>query len=769
MKKYVGLIILIGLAVISVIVDAVIKSNWGAFNEINRVLFTLVSVMAGFWVTCYLLFLQIYKDRYPLKFLKNRYLPQMKSYLVYIIFCIVFGSFIIVKNGGVVENIYYGAVALGTVLIILKQIYNTSKTIMVNTYVDEFCEEISKQLDNNENGVTKGVFKDLRYVLDECIVKEEYYIAQNISIRLGEVFRDFLKNSIALIVNGEEKLEVEESFNRIANIGVYQLRLCNDINSELLVGEIIVQQIKNIECCINSEQYEWFKKYIHNMSILTFQAQKEGKNKVVESTFAVYTDVLEKLVEEEKEEWIKYLLDNLFSMTTSLNFLSRNINLKYFGSLLVYGLLKCKEGSVYEYIYKMFEEFTGVVCRVSNSFSDVKVYYALYFNNIVKNNNIMFLKRFFNTIFKYGQDSGNDTAWTEFKFYCIKEVLERKEEKIDIDVNSYHIKLLVEVIELKEQYDGYMFWPKFEEEINAVQSSKPEIEHICSDIRFLLNKCIINDNLNLFFMMIKKVNQCMLNTEAKNKDLQILLFRLFVWLIERTKRLNNKQFVEIAFIELDEILIELDKKRAISKDFGDLIVSDLTDLAKQSDSDSYDVVLQVIELFSGFLKENKELYFINNFPDRKEKLYRGVFNIATSCIENDFEEGVRRCSNTIGWYTIYSIKQSNVKLTKYLIRLAKGMLEISMDMNISTKTQTFLLTLFTTVGMYCCMQSMNYVYIDAILEAIQRADKNLVYTAIKIRTYENDMWDNLFDKKTQALATSFRKRYEEHQKKIAKN
>lgn len=70
-RKYIGLITLIFFAIASVIVDLFLKSNSTVFNEVNRILFTLVTVIAGFWVTCYLLFLQIYKDRYPLKFIKK--------------------------------------------------------------------------------------------------------------------------------------------------------------------------------------------------------------------------------------------------------------------------------------------------------------------------------------------------------------------------------------------------------------------------------------------------------------------------------------------------------------------------------------------------------------------------------------------------------------------------------------------------------------------------------------------------------------------------
>lgn len=766
-KKYLAMGILISVAIISVILDIVLKSGCGVFNEINRILFTLVTVIAGFWVTSYLLFLEIYKDRYPLKFIQHKYLPIMKYNITYVIYCIIFGCFIVIKNGGIVENFWYATSALFTVFIIIKDIYDASKNIMVNTYVDEFCEEISNKLNNEENSVKKGIFKDLRFVLDECVVKEEYYIAQNIAIKLGDVFREFLRNSIKLVENGE-KCEVEDSFDRIINLGAYQLELCEDINSDLLVNEIVLQQINNIEFCIEAEQYEWFKKYIKKLTIVTFQEQKDGHDKVASEIFDLYTRILEKLVRDShKEEWTKYMMDKLFTITTSLNFLSSNINLKYFVSLVTYGLLKCEEGKTYDYLYELFDKITSVTSRVSNGFSDTKIYYAIFFNNVKGREDVSEIKKFFDTIFKYTQELGNATSWMEFKFYCVQEVLDKKINKKEFDIDEYHINLLIEVIEMKEQYNGYMVLPKFREKFKEVQYSKDECDKICDDIRYLLNKCIINDNLNLFFIFLKKLNECIVNTESRNKDQQISLFDLFIWLVERTKRLNNKQFLEIVFNEIEDVINELDKNRAISKDFGDTIVSELTDIARQADSDSYNVVLQVVELFSNFLKENKELYFISNYPERKEKLYRSIYNIATSCIENDFEEGVRRCSNTMGWFIIYSIKQGNGRLTKYLIDLAKEMLDISIDMGVSTKTKTFLLTLFTTVGMFCCKQSINYIYIESILCAIEKVESKFVYTALKIRTYENDMWDGLLDGSTQPLASTFKKKYEDHKKKIS--
>ncbi len=762
LRKYVGLIVLIVSAIASVIIDIVMESNSDIFNEINRILFSMVTVIAGFWVTTYLLFLQIYKDRYPMKFIKDKYLQQMKYNITYIIYSIIFGCVIIIKDGGVVENWTYATTSLFTTFIVIKSVYDASKTMMVNTYVDEFCDGLSNKLKNKENSVKKDIFNDLRYIIDECIVKEEYFVVQNISEKTGTVFRDFLKNSIILVENADDKKEIEDAYERIINISLYQLKLCKDVNSELLISNITELQVKNIKFCIKTEQFEWFKKYIKEMSILSFHAQKDCDDKIVDASFSVYYDVIELLVEEEKDEWIKYLIEKLYGVTTSLNFLNKNNNLKHYVALLVYGLLGCKENNIYDYLYKELQKFTNIVSSVSNGFANIKVYYALYFNHLKGKKNEKEIEQFFDMIFDHSRDNSNDNSWTEFKFYCLKEMYR---EKYDIDINSYHIKLLVEVIEMKEKYCGYIGLPQFEKILEESQYSSLKIKKVCDDLRFLLNKCIINDNLNLYFVMLHCVSECLVNTEARQKELQVSLLDLLVWLVERTKRLNNKQYVEIVFMELEDSINELDKKRAISNDFGDKIIRELTDLARTTDLASYNVVIQVIELLSAFLKENEELSFISTSMERKKMLYKGMYNIAISCVENDFEEGVRRCSNAIGWFTVYSIKQGNSKLTNYLIQLASNMLEIAIELQVSMKTQAFLMTLFTTIGTYCCKDSYNYVYIDLILKAIQQVDKNIVYTAIRIRTYENDMWDELFDKKTKQLTTSFRKKYDDYKQK----
>ena len=65
--------------------------------------------------------------------------------------------------------------------------------------------------------------------------------------------------------------------------------------------------------------------------------------------------------------------------------------------------------------------------------------------------------------------------------------------------------------------------------------------------------------------------------------------------------------------------------------------------------------------------------------------------------------------------------------------------------------------------MFCCKDNTNRFYLHKILESIEKVDGKLVESAIKIRTYENSMWDNLLDN-TQRVSNQFRKEYKQFKK-----
>jgi len=319
---------------------------------------------------------------------------------------------------------------------------------MLNTYIDVFCNEISAKLENKENSIKKSAVDEIKYVLDECIVKEEYDVVRNINSKMGNIFEKFLSNSMRLIEDGENAKSIDESFQRIIDIGMYELSLCKEINSELLISEIIGQQVSNIDFCIEMEQYERYKKYIDELTDLTYHAYNSENKKIISNCYSIYLSTLKRLLEVERSEWILYLVKHLYSMSNSLSFVINNVNLKHFASLIVFGLLNCKNEEIYKELYSIFEKYTYLICKISSGFSKIKIYYALYFEDIIEKKDKELLRQFLDIIIDDSKEYGNDIEWVEFKFYCIKEAYEI-EQFLDYDVRDYHIKLLVDARNFK--------------------------------------------------------------------------------------------------------------------------------------------------------------------------------------------------------------------------------------------------------------------------------------------------------------------------------
>src|SRR5699024_9448289 len=152
--------------------------------------------------------------------------------------------------------------------------------------------------------------------------------------------------------------------------------------------------------------------------------------------------------------------------------------------------------------------------------------------------------------------------------------------------------------------------------------------------------------------------------------------------------------------------------------------------------------INLIYLLYGFIEDGKEFIFVSNDNTKKKLLYKNIYNIGISCIENNKENAVRTVSNTLGWCIIRSINKDNNDLTNYIIDRTIDLYRIEENMQISEKTLIFIMTLFTTVGTYCCKKPNYKPYLDKILNVLKKEDYMRIKTAIELRTNENTMWDN---------------------------
>ena len=73
-------------------------------------------------------------------------------------------------------------------------------------------------------------------------------------------------------------------------------------------------------------------------------------------------------------------------------------------------------------------------------------------------------------------------------------------------------------------------------------------------------------------------------------------------------------------------------------------------------------------MLSDFFEDEKRYNFIVGDNTRKELLYKNIYNIGISCIENNMENALRNVSNRLGWFIIGSMNNNDSPtLTNYLL------------------------------------------------------------------------------------------------------
>lgn len=722
------------------------------FNSLTDALFVAIVSISAIWTAYYLLFFQLFKDRYPLKMVSKDITNQMNNLFVLVSYSLILGVTSKSVSFGICLPIGFSFITIIVIVKIFKFVSESNKSLMSSTHIDKYCEELKAAIGSIDTKKFEIELKNIRLIFDESIIKEEFLITQNIIKNMGEFFRSYLSNSISMITSGRSEKEIDQCFENIIEFNIRQIVACKKVNSELVIGYVVDENFENIKILVKTNQYEWFKKYLHEINQCLFNLQRDGSEETSRQIVIIHHSVARKLIQDNKQEWLEYLIDEIIGLTHGLQFIKENSNLKICAELIYDALdysLKKENDGAYRYLLDVLKEFTGIVNRVSNGFSDVKVYYGMIFSKLKSREKS---KDFIDLIFDEEYSMNENQDWLEFKFYCIYEL---KESIFRGCTNEKHIQTIIDYIDQNNNYQRFVLLPHFHKEIKEKVNNASEMDDICQSFKKIFDMCIMKDNISTYSVFLKELNYCFKETTQKDKLAQEKLIKVYRSLIYKTSYLVNKQLLEITFERLRICLKELDGRKAISLNCGTIIIENLAMVSGSTIHENKAVTNLVIDLLFDFIEEGKEFYFVASSYDTKKYLCRTLFNIGTNCIENNYEEGLRLVSNALGWFAIYSIKQSNGDLTKYILQRATELYEIAGKMEISKKTMTFLLTLFTTIGTYCCKDATLKLHRNQILDSIKNSDIQSVETAISLRTSENDMWNDLYENRTDELTKRF--------------
>ena len=753
------IVIFTTIGLLLLLADIFIDLVYTPLQDISRITINCVATIAGFWITCYLLFLELFKDRYPMEMLKEKHLPRMRNHFALLLCVLIYGCVVALFDYPLLGCSWYVLSSAIATILVFVEVYHANKTLMVNTYIDNFFEKISEDFDESEFTISKKALQQIHFIFEESLIKEEYYTSRNIAQKTGKTFRRFLKHSLELSVTvGPD--EAENAFDQIVAFNMSQLELCKNIKSELVLDTLVREQKENISFCIDHRQFDWYKKYIHQYNLFVFQMHKENNSIFAEELYPVYAQLAKKLIKSNQKEAIDYFVEELEALTFTYIYAYNKVEARNYIQLLTNLLEMCLDENSEEH-YKL-KKFVEMKTLSSGTFNDVKVFYSYLFSVLTKRD-IEKAFNFASVIIDCRAKGPDDSSLIEFKLYCIQALYDKFKDNASkqTELFSRHVSVLREAIELRREYDGSLILPDFYDRIKAQGCPQETIDETLSALKKLLNYCIIKDYVPIYFSLLEEVKDALSQTTQQQKELQKDYLGIYYWLLTKTTTIANQQFFEVTFDSFSLALEEMDKNTAISNKLGKSIIFNIAQCAQRSKEEDRKLVLHCVDLLHSFLDEEKPLRFVALHPETKRFLFRCLFNIGTTCIENNFEEGLRRVSNTIGWLIIHCIKQTTQDLAIYLIERANELLYIAEKMEVSQKTQMFLLTLFTTVGSYCCKEPNYKKYLDAVINGIKHESLEHIQVAVSLRTSENDMWNELFENETPRLTKAFLKRFKE--------
>ncbi len=767
-RKSTGFIILnVGaylLAIIAIIFDLKFNLNSETLANFVSIMYPSVISVAGFLITVYILFLELYKDRYPLENMQKKQFPNTKYYTYAVIYNIVIGAVVLCIETGFASFILFCITSLITIISIFLTISKSNKSLMLTFYMENFCKEITDGFDANEEKLSSEIVQNIKNILDECVIKEEYHTVGMIVEKTGEIFRGFLKNSITIASSDENSDQALEMFDKIVNLNIFELELCKNIKSSELIKKTIRQQYKNLCFCVKNHQMEWYKKYFEKYLKFLYISQNEDLMDVVKLSYSSIPLVIQCLFKCGYGEYVEDTLKKIDEANNTSVRINKKGNarvyIQFLGCVANYAIEEKNEELIDSLIQK-----TGQYCYTliehSESFANIVEYYKWIFTMILNYSTDKAIAWYENMVGIFSCNYVNTPILIECNMYCLTGLIEKeKEEKRNQEkLINYHIDLLYQISKAKEKYIGYLIFPDFDAMICEKEGNVEEIQKVAGYIKRILNQCIIGDNIPLFYEMLNRFNALLTNTKPHHKFVQEGLLSIYFWLINRTHQLVNKQFLEITFFNLNAVIETLDSKKSISESLGTYIIDNLHASCKGNLVKNGDSSIEIVEMLSAFLLKETPYYFVVTKPSLKKLLYKTLFNIGTDCIENGFEEGARSVSNELGWLIIKSIKQGDDALTTYLIERVSEFYSIAITMEISHKTRMFMLTLFPTVGAFCCKEAGYSKYCKLLIKAIEHEPYKNVETAVRLRTSENDMWNDLYEGETDILTRKFMEKY----------
>lgn len=462
-KQYkVEIITTIILIVITGIIFGISKwykiENIESLENLSELIFSSLIGLVAIWISGYFILIQLYKNTYPMEIIERNFLRKVKIILIYSLINILIGVLVLTLFINFVAEIYYIILFLINVAVIFYYTYRINRIFTINTYVDNYFKELANNFEKEnitESDVDK-TFGDLHKFFDECLVKDEYYVCNNISKKVGLLFVKLIENCNTMAMKNKEEI-AEYIFEKIINSGVYQITYAKDSQSKSLISNIFVQQEKNIKICIKIGRIEWFKKYIERINLLVKEYQDDDEN-ILEELYTLDMEIGEELLAKDNI-WLEWFVNEIYKINVSLKYAFKNVNLKYFGKFLIYIMVKNIEKDQfderkYKILIKILGKFTYKLTHINDNIQEIVIYYSLYGNQLIDEKYKEQAKDFIKIITSKDNRVIDDEKWNEFILFYLNITMKEWEKDLG-EINRKEIINMVLELSIKNSNCNY--------------------------------------------------------------------------------------------------------------------------------------------------------------------------------------------------------------------------------------------------------------------------------------------------------------------------
>ena len=773
-----------------------------------EIMYTSLVNFAAMWITCYLLIAQVFKDRYSLENAEEIQLTPMSAQLNNIITAVAFGVVMMfladyncALNQCVLTMCGYCLFTFWVIVSILWSAKTTAKTMMTNTLVNKTFKNIRKELKKSKT-LSKNGIRNLEDIFEESVLNDESCVVENIIQKTEEIVKEMLDGG--LITSPEDAefkkivdlCEFEIKALKDSPSGILVRKIFEQQTN--ILSYLIENKPKFF--------HEYFGFYCK--TIYRIQSNNDDVPRVfIKNSYYPVLDAVQTVIEKKRDGLLGKIINHIAGLMYGLRLYNYEENIVFYAHFWYFVINKYFETNkkalpghfveVYcdEMMYLV--EKTNGANHVLNGIRRTFVY-------LIEQKNAKFVldmfKRIFliNAVTKLEKNKEYNMEIAQL-FYTVLDNL----EKSDITDNQILIlecvrEVVIGCISSDCEDSDFINYDVF---CRYVANNKMyTADKLVSDYVLYARACLQSDNKEFFKNLLWAYEEFYQSYEDKETPI-----RFYKSISKNTDLIEKKEMLDIFLRACSRFLVsEYDSKleetfvtatvlywnereqleviKALFRIFLSCksvehkaeIREDLIDIVYNCKDESvkYHALKALDQLQSEMNCEtNDNAYVINALADiepvvesrnikleivkilekilqddgnQAELVYRRIYNICASAIENGDEETLKYGFNRLGWGLLNNLQNShNEQLCQYIYSRIDDLYSISQNFDTSHRTKITMLTLYVIVGMYC-WQHRESVWFDKIASVLRNEKPDNVKLAVKIRLNETNDWDGFF-------------------------